>query len=776
MLNINGIGGLAVVVVLMLIVLILFFTVGSKHEADYKAKKRMSAMKQAADKNLNTVDELDSYIKKELREEPSENSVAEKNTKAEKKLERSMKKEAKKAEKAKKAKKQKETENNKSAEKVNASPTISGKSVDMESEKPSNKAEKQIIVPPGNLYNKEIDDLAMNIDTNDIRQLINQNGESSSVEPQTDFADLNDDDKAEKIADMVFDALEKSNTVVPKTNNGGIKAAAVVEKPVVPEAEPADKADVIKKIVKQPAPNVTYVPKVQPEDDDEETPAGVRINLNQIKDLIKNVAAGPETDDFTLDRETTSGDIESATPYVHSIPRILNTKEAIAVSENAPKVTTFYPDGKVVRDNKLMSENSFYDKKEENKKSSNDSDKAETDKREKAEIKENGETNISEKAAVETEVQKENTDNELVKTAVSANDIDEKADKDVDDDIADGKNEPRNLKTGKKSDTADNTVEGKTATEGTKTTETGLDLPIDNEKNEEKSDEKLDEENRETAQTETNGVKNEQTDTEIALPDFETAENAVKKVTESTVNGDTLVLPAEQLKTAIEAVAAETDIALHLNKEETTETDTSTEKNIEDDILMPEKPKAFGYKVAWLAIPNMGSADVLKALDLKNIAPANWTSGLNTAYKEQNKLFVTPCIKGWTLVIGRALWNKIDLNQPIEKMNWLQNLADSFLEVFYFSSMSELNNNGWFYIKEGRLVRAYGYSGELDEVMWNFGPMSREEHSLIQGFSMGKTKVIPSEKDVLALAAAWSVDPTFTNNNSGPDIGFVGRF
>ena len=86
-----------------------------------------------------------------------------------------------------------------------------------------------------------------------------------------------------------------------------------------------------------------------------------------------------------------------------------------------------------------------------------------------------------------------------------------------------------------------------------------------------------------------------------------------------------------------------------------------------------------------------------------------------------------------------------------------------------------MGNHGWFYIKNGLLVRAYGFSGELDEVMWNYGQLSQEEFKLINGFAMGKTKVVPTEKDVLALAAAWSLDTSFTNDKSRPDIGFIGN-
>ena len=736
LLNIQGIGGLIAVVAVMLIVLLLYFTIGLKQENAYKSKKRRAIMKKANDMKFNTVEELDSYVEKELQKELFGDTVEPHLSRKERKLEKRMAKAAKKEEKRNKKAEKKAVKN--SNETANVYYVENGKSVAEETPKTFVAKEQPAAEPEKadeqNVWDKGMSELAAEINTDDIQQLINQNSEQTVAKEKTvteadlekQFADLNEDDKAEKIADMLLAALEKEESDESVLDDKKVAYAETPTKAV------DKKADVVKKIIKKPASNVTYIPKDPIIDESDADVDGNQISLGQIKELLKSAALGPDTEEFSLNRDTSSGDIDSATPYVHSIPRILNTKEAIAVSKNAPKVTTFYPDGKVVRDNRLMTKNSFYDEKEENKKPV----------KEEVEVIDGKLLAEDEKTNSVAEEVKVTENNEAVEKAVEIAEekpvVEEKAEnktEEAENDLA--IDLPISVETAEA--TKDVVVEAERVNEipVAETAEMDIDLPVGEES--------------EMAETETDEV----------LEDVENAPTKEEANQEIEASEDTVVLPIGDVKKAVAETLAE---------------ETSQEKSTENDIMMPEKPKAFGYKMAWLAIPNMGSAEVLKALDLKNIAPANWTSGLSTAYQEQNTVFVTPNIHGWTLVVGRALWNRIDLNQPIEKMSWLQKLADSFLEVFYFTSMSELNSNGWLYLKDGRLIRAYGYSGELDEVMWNFGPMSREEHSIIQGFAMGKTKVVPTEKDVLALAASWSVDTTFTNDNSRPDIGFVGRF
>lgn len=191
----------------------------------------------------------------------------------------------------------------------------------------------------------------------------------------------------------------------------------------------------------------------------------------------------------------------------------------------------------------------------------------------------------------------------------------------------------------------------------------------------------------------------------------------------------------------------------------------------------PEKPIAFGYRMCWLAFPDAHPNKVLKALDLQDAVSRGWTHGLNAAYEDKGKVFVTPYIDGHTLVIGRALWHKLDLDSDIDDNEWIKGLSKMLGEVKYFSTTSDLNNHAWASLHNGRVVRAYGYSGELDEVVWNYGHVTKEEQGLdfcFVGYPNCRDGVLPCQDNVVELARDWSVDTTFAYGHYQADLGYVG--
>ncbi|GHT00739.1 hypothetical protein AGMMS50296_9050 [Alphaproteobacteria bacterium] len=67
-------------------------------------------------------------------------------------------------------------------------------------------------------------------------------------------------------------------------------------------------------------------------------------------------------------------------------------------------------------------------------------------------------------------------------------------------------------------------------------------------------------------------------------------------------------------------------------------------------------PVAFGYKCAWLAFPTEQTAEVVKAVEFKQMSKANWQTGIDAAYGYESKIaFVTPPVQGWTFVVGTIL-------------------------------------------------------------------------------------------------------------------------
>ena len=207
-----------------------------------------------------------------------------------------------------------------------------------------------------------------------------------------------------------------------------------------------------------------------------------------------------------------------------------------------------------------------------------------------------------------------------------------------------------------------------------------------------------------------------------------------------------------------------------------------TGADIADDGLLPEYPLAFGPKMAWLAIPGCKPSEVIAALRLGQVQPANWTKGLTEAYADNNQVFVTPTLSGWVLVIGKTLWQKADMNRSAENIPWLKDVGRLFGNACFYSTMRGLGNHGWVGIRGGNIVRAYGYSGELQELIWFVGEPTEEEIAINPAFANetaesrqpGFRPVVPDEKMVLAMAAAWSVDVTFSSHKYPPDFGFLG--
>lgn len=201
------------------------------------------------------------------------------------------------------------------------------------------------------------------------------------------------------------------------------------------------------------------------------------------------------------------------------------------------------------------------------------------------------------------------------------------------------------------------------------------------------------------------------------------------------------------------------------------------------DALMPEAPLPFGGRIAWLAVPGYKPSEVIAALRLADIEPANWTAGLTQAYSTDDKVFVSPVLDGWVLVIGKTLWRKADMNRSAENIDWLKDVGRMFGNACFFSSMKGLGNHGWVGIRDGEIARAYGYSGELQELIWLVGEPTEEEIAINPGFasevqerSRGDFRpIIPDEKMVLELATRWSIDPTFAKKQYPVDFGFLGR-
>jgi hypothetical protein len=205
--------------------------------------------------------------------------------------------------------------------------------------------------------------------------------------------------------------------------------------------------------------------------------------------------------------------------------------------------------------------------------------------------------------------------------------------------------------------------------------------------------------------------------------------------------------------------------------------------------LVPDRPHAFGYKMAWLAVRSSDTAAVAEELGLGQMQAANWESGLGTIYDDRlgtYHVFVSPPVEGWTFVAGLSLPAAMGARFVDKLSPLLVKLGQRFGEVNYHFSYPAIDAFAWARVRDGTLVRAFGITDE--GVVWQEGKVTREEHSLglkkfelrgvkhRRGDAGGEILLYPTEAHVLALAGAWGIDPTTLDARSvSPALGIIGR-
>jgi hypothetical protein len=166
-------------------------------------------------------------------------------------------------------------------------------------------------------------------------------------------------------------------------------------------------------------------------------------------------------------------------------------------------------------------------------------------------------------------------------------------------------------------------------------------------------------------------------------------------------------------------------------------------------------PRGFGYRTAWLAISSEDPDAVIEALALQSVQPIAWEQGLAATKTgdpqgRSGSVFVTPAVDGWVLCpfsIALADLGQFDLSAVSRSFGEAQRfLTDHIVEI-----------HQWERWLDGALVRRYGYWCERDEVLFDEGTSAEPES--------GAAGVI-NEDLVLAIAAAWSIDPETLHNRT----------
>jgi len=194
----------------------------------------------------------------------------------------------------------------------------------------------------------------------------------------------------------------------------------------------------------------------------------------------------------------------------------------------------------------------------------------------------------------------------------------------------------------------------------------------------------------------------------------------------------------------------------------------------------------FSYKTSWLAVRDRTPDEVADALGLHDREVLDWVTGTERAY--QYGVYVAAPVPGWTLAHGRRHvpegFGASDPRFP----GWLTQLSLHLGEVQFFANERVSDYHAWARARDGELLRAYCYVGDRGEVPLFVGGPTADEvglgvgtRVLEAGFESWSDEqwaawyaTVPSEKDVMARAGRWSVDPNTINDAAVADVGIYG--
>jgi hypothetical protein len=171
-----------------------------------------------------------------------------------------------------------------------------------------------------------------------------------------------------------------------------------------------------------------------------------------------------------------------------------------------------------------------------------------------------------------------------------------------------------------------------------------------------------------------------------------------------------------------------------------------------DQLPSVDQPVNFGYKTAWLAVRSTDPEIVKRGLGLKKGKPANWSQGIKAAY--QGKLFITPPLADWTLVVGEDLPDSTDKHVLDLLASWSQ----TFGECQLFRTHRVVDLHSWARASAGAIQRVFCWAGESQEVLIDQGRPTEIEQEI--GFSSQGKFASPTEDLVMRIAADWSLNPT----------------
>ena len=196
----------------------------------------------------------------------------------------------------------------------------------------------------------------------------------------------------------------------------------------------------------------------------------------------------------------------------------------------------------------------------------------------------------------------------------------------------------------------------------------------------------------------------------------------------------------------------------------------------------------FGYNCTWLAIHTEDHHKLAKALDLTDAKSVTWDEGVRTVYDSDDRVLVTPPIRGWTFVVGPMALPGPPVGPddlPRDRcLPLLKRLGRDYGDVQYFASHHVVEFHAWARVKNGQVIRAYSFCGDQGgTVGWRVGEKTADEVAL--GFRFfdpvspeanddaywdREDLTSPTEQNVMDLAARWSLDPSRITESETRDL------
>jgi hypothetical protein len=175
--------------------------------------------------------------------------------------------------------------------------------------------------------------------------------------------------------------------------------------------------------------------------------------------------------------------------------------------------------------------------------------------------------------------------------------------------------------------------------------------------------------------------------------------------------------------------------------------------------MADERMHGFGYKTGWLAIRGGEAEEVVAALGGEMAGTVGWSEGVRASYNAEDTVMVTPPLPGrdgetWTLVAGSYILLHRSLD--IARLS-----ADLGTEVQRFGTHRVSEGHCWERAVNGVRVRYFEYEGGKGVSPDSFGEPDQTERAIGLAEDMSPVGVLfVGEEDVMAIAGAWSVDPT----------------